>query len=314
MERVRLHNFAPAAAIFAALSPAHFASADAVTNGPKGINSTGLTLPAPSGMALTGEGVGIGQVEPDRPGRPVAAGFFDDAAHSATETRPAGVYLKNALATPNQNTGVHAQYVAGIMISRDGAIPGVAPMALLHSSASDSADQMDSALSANHVATRNVNDIRAINLSINLPLVGFDTANGNSHLSQFIDWSATHQDVLYVVGGTEMGSLGPVPTDNFNGLTVAYSSPADPMNIDSYNLVGFNNTYDVDAIGDRTSVDLIAPGYPVSRIGLGNSIPDPLLEFGTSFSAPHVVGAVSPVATVRKLCKHQYRRHPMGWR
>lgn len=45
---------------------------------------------------LTGSGARIGQVEPERPGKPMIAGGFDDPAHSATDTRPTYVALRNA--------------------------------------------------------------------------------------------------------------------------------------------------------------------------------------------------------------------------
>src|SRR5262245_7929523 len=61
---------------------------DGASAGFLGINSQSLMTP--DRVALTGEGVGIGQAEPDRPGKP----GFDNAANSHPAVRPQQVYLR----------------------------------------------------------------------------------------------------------------------------------------------------------------------------------------------------------------------------
>ncbi|HZZ28116.1 MAG TPA: S8 family serine peptidase [Pirellulales bacterium] len=106
-----------------------FASVD--TNGPDGISSTGLTG-FNTNQPLTGSGIKIGQVEVARPAVP----NFDSNASSSI--KPTAVFVQTgpptANATPPEDDE-HAEEVAGIMISQDPLIPGVAQNALLYSSA-----------------------------------------------------------------------------------------------------------------------------------------------------------------------------------
>jgi hypothetical protein len=97
---------------------------------------------------------------------------------------------------------------------------------------------------------------------------------------------------------------GPVPTDNFNGITVARSN-----NFGSgiFETVDSGNVYDDDAEGDRVSVDLIAPGVLVDVVNLGGAVTE---ETGTSFAAPHVVGAV---ALLQQYAKFQISNSVTGW-
>jgi len=83
-----------------------FASQDSI--GPNGINSASL-------LGLTGAGVGIGQVEPFRPGIPGT----DSAANSNPDVQPTGVFVRDGAAAPNMNIDEHALQVAGVMISTD---------------------------------------------------------------------------------------------------------------------------------------------------------------------------------------------------
>jgi hypothetical protein len=100
--------------------------------------------------------------------------------------------------------------------------------------------------------------------------------DGNQPMTEFVDWSALHHNVLYVVAGTETAASLPIPTDNFNGITVASSSKVGDVfrQVSDFNL----NTNAVDATGDRTSTDLIAPGDPVNVTGINNT--------------PHTVGGI----------------------
>src|SRR6266849_1711935 len=84
--------------------------ADDVSTGPKGINSQGL--------ALTGKGITLGQLEIKRPGLPTK----DTAGKSNTTVTPSAVFIAGtAVAFPaQQDIGVdsHAEGVAGIMIAK----------------------------------------------------------------------------------------------------------------------------------------------------------------------------------------------------
>lgn len=71
--------------------------------GPNGIDATGLKLP--NGNPLNGSGVGFGQVEGARPGKPIANGGPDDGTNSAPTIVPAAIYMGASTAAPgNGNT------------------------------------------------------------------------------------------------------------------------------------------------------------------------------------------------------------------
>lgn len=95
---------------------------DAATNGLNGINNPGGTL--------TGAGIGIGQTEDDRPG---LAGT-DAAGNIHSSVVPAAVF-RQAGAPNTMDVMAHAEQVAGIMISTDTTLRGVAPSASLYASA-----------------------------------------------------------------------------------------------------------------------------------------------------------------------------------
>jgi len=247
------------------------ALADTYTIGPNGINSTGLL--DFDGMPLTGVGAVIGQVEQGRPGD---ADVGDDADHRNTTTNPAGVFIQDNPGNPTPNTAdvrEHAQEVAGVMIStdtEDGDSPpevdndiaptGVAPGASLFSSAYvtlDTAGYDDALLTMQFIATRP--NMRAINNSWGKPKPNAnDPLNGNSQLTLGFDWIASRYDVLQLVAG-DQGDVAdqPVPKGNFNGMTIARSEKATDG---VYRQVSDRNNYDADAEGDRTSIDLLAPG------------------------------------------------------
>ncbi len=275
--------------------------------GPNGIDATGLELL--NGMPLNGAGIGIGKVDGTRPGKPLANGGPDDPANSATSIIPAQVYMRTSAANINGfRVDDHAEIVASVMISTNNMAPGVAPDALLHASgyATTSTGQRDAALTANHVATRNSGDISAINMSFGMALDGFDVTDGDSHLSSFVDWSAARHDVLYVVAGREdTGGNGPVPSDNYNGITVAGSSNHGGNQFD---LTWAGNVYDDDADGDRVSVDLLAPATLLDVVHLGGAVDNQ--GSGTSIAAPHVTGAV---ALLQQYAKFQVENSAPKW-
>jgi hypothetical protein len=194
------------------------------------------------------------------------------------------------------------------MISDDATLEGVAPEALLYASADNGMDpdfDPASALSAQHVAVQNGGDVWATNMSFGNPIFGMNILDGNSLLTQFVDWSAREHEMLYVVAGNE-GTMIPVPTDTFNGMTIAYSERVGSV----WRRVGSANTFDEDAVGNRTSISLIAPGdrFPMTDLGsMTTTMPHPL---GTSFAAPHVTGAV---ALLQEHAQTQIDNSVPGW-
>jgi hypothetical protein len=191
----------------------------------------------------------------------------------------------------------HAERVAGVMISSDNTdgidmdmdtAIGVAPAASLYASAYNvpaGNGQAQVAISAQHVALQDGGDVRAINFSFGEPISGNDQLNGNSLLTKFMDWSGDIHDVLYVRAGNE-GTSVPIGSDDYNGVTVAFSRKLGGV----FRQLDGANTFDEDAIGTRTSIDLLAPGRDIELADLGGAHVE---RFGTSYAAPHVTGTVA---------------------
>ncbi len=274
--------------------------ADTESIGPNGINSAGL--------GLTGAGIVIGQVEIGRPGD---TNVGDGAAKSNTTTDPAGVFEINGPGNPPDDNEVsnHAQEVAGVMISTDategvdppnhtgpslvnGIAPtGVAPGASLYSSAyvTPGTTYDDAILAMQFIA--NQPNMRAVNHSWGKDTVTpGDPMDGNSQMTLALDWSAREHNVLHLVAGNQ-GSTLPlkklVPKDNFNGMTIGRSSKVGSV----FRQVSSGNNYSRDAEGDRTSIDLIAPGDGIELTGLNDA--HRITAGGTSFATPHVTGTVA---------------------
>jgi hypothetical protein len=198
------------------------ARASSDSTGPDGIDSIATNL--------SGFGAVIGQAEGNRAGKPM---FDTDPMNYASNTIPTSVYREGVggFDLPDSDGFLrdHATEVAGVMIAQKfpsglispcAACVGVAPSAQLHSMAMNILDPVDSALGLNRLA-RLLVDVKAINLSFNQEAQGgpVEFVDGNSHFTQFIDWSARRHDVLYVVawGNEDSGFVLRLPTDNYNG-------------------------------------------------------------------------------------------------
>lgn len=250
---------------------------------------------------LIGRKIGIGQVEIGRPGQ-----FGLDKAVSKNRVIAlAGVFLRNQPAKANTNVDRHAQNVASLMISADKGSGGVAPGARLYSTAVGSlktGGQPEECLSAQHVALQNSGDVRAINFSFGETLQRDPRPNalldGNALLTQCIDWSSRVHNVLYVIAGNQGKGGIPIPTDNFNGMNVAFTTRRQGI----FNKIDVSNLSDATGggggrlngreinLGSRRAISLVAPGSNISLLnpdGRANKVT------GTSFAAPHVTATVA---------------------
>ncbi|WP_239651483.1 S8 family serine peptidase [Neosynechococcus sphagnicola] len=263
---------------------------------------------------LLGRKIAIGQVEVGRPGQ-----FGVDKAVSRYRAIAiTQVFFRNHPAKTNTNVDSHAQSVAGIMISKDKALPGIAPAARLYASAAGTTrrdGQPEDCLSAQKIAAQNGGDVRAINFSFGESLQHdprpISVLDGNALLTQCVDWSARVHDVLYVVAGNQGKGGIPIPTDNFNGMNVAYTMRLQGI----YTKVDFANISDPAAgfvrrivgqetnLGRRGSVSLVAPGSQVSLLAFDGRI---IRGSGTSFAAPMVTATV---ALLQEWGDRQLRQH-----
>lgn len=248
---------------------------------------------------LIGRKISIGQVEIGRPGQY----GLDKAVSKNRAIAIAGVFLRNGPAKANTNVDPHAQNVASLMVSADKALQGVAPGARLYSAAVGSlktGGQPEECLSAQHVARQNSGDVRAINFSFGEPLERDPRPNakldGNALLTQCLDWSARVHDVVYVIAGNQGKGGIPIPTDNYNGLNVAFTAlrqgiyhKIDPSNLSDITAGGRLNGREVN-YGSRRTVSIVAPGNGVASLNPDGKVTK---VTGTSFAAPHVTATVA---------------------
>jgi hypothetical protein len=267
--------------------------------GADGIDAARLHAPP---YNLTGRKIAIGQVEI---GRPSLFGL-DKIAYETMPFRVAQVLQLTGAAIADEYVDPHATNVASVMISQDKFLTGVAPDAVLFSGAvgplPDTTAQPEECLTAQAIALRNSNDVRAINFSFGEPL-GRDprpnpVLDGNALLTQCIDWSERVHDVLYVIAGNQGGGGIPIPTDNFNGINVAYSTRVNGrfVRVDYSNLGSEPDFRPVRGPGPETnegtrrSINLVAPG---NQIEMFDPDGQRVVSSGTSFAAPHVVATVA---------------------
>ncbi|MDJ0575791.1 MAG: S8 family serine peptidase [Xenococcaceae cyanobacterium MO_234.B1] len=250
---------------------------------------------------LLGRKISIGQVEIGRPGK-----FgIDKVGNNAAKIWPQRVFFRNKLALPNENVDNHAVMVAGVMISDDKHLRGVAPEAKLYSTAVGSLNeggQPHECLASQHIALQNGGDVRAINFSFGESLERDPreeaTLDGKALLTKCIDWSTRVHDVLYVVAGNQGKGGIPIPTDNFNGITTAYTTKRQGKftKVDFANLsglplgIGRSLIKQEINVGDRRAIGLLAPG---SQIAVYNQQGQIEQVSGTSFAAPHLTASVA---------------------
>lgn len=265
--------------------------------GEAGIDALRLHQPP---FDLQGRKITLGQVEIGRPGK-----FGIDKAVSKNPVVQINqVFYRDTPAKVNTNVDNHAHSVASIIIGAAKGMPGVAPAARLYSSAAGTAKrngQPEECLATQHVALQNGGDVRAINFSFGESLRQDPRPqpklDGNALLTQCIDWSARFHDVLYVVAGNQGKGGISIPTDNFNGVNISFTTRVERVfrKIDFANLGDPANAGRIiegseSNIGGRRAIALTAPGSDIALIGLNGNIST---STGTSFAAPHVTGTVA---------------------
>ncbi len=268
---------------------------------------------------LLGRKIAIGQVEI---GRPPQFGF-DKIAASYPKVTLAGLFFRNDLAISNKNVDGHASMVASVMISQEKRFRGIAPKAKLFVSAVGiikKSGQPEECLASQHIASQNGGDVRAINFSFGEslqrdPRKENAKLDGNALLTQCIDWSARVHDVVYVIAGNQGKGGIPIPTDNYNGITTAYSTKRKDIftKVDFANLsslpIGIGRSLiskEID-FGTRRAVSLLAPG---SNISLYNSSGKVEEVSGTSFAAPHITASI---ALLQEFVDRQIKQKVPNW-
>ncbi len=252
-------------------------------------------------LNITGAKIAIGQVEIGRP----AQYRLDKLPQQNPVVRVDRVFRQDDSIGAGELVDGHATNVASVMISQDKQLTGVAPNARLYSSAvgvQRAGAQPEECLAAQTVAQQNGQDVRAINFSFGEPLASDPRPeamlDGNALLTQCIDWSSNEHGVLYVIAGNQGRGGIPIPTDLFNGLTVANSIQVDgrftkidfsSLSSEPEMIVGRREELESN-VGPRRSVSLVAPG---SNLRMVNPDGSTIRATGTSFAAPHVTATVA---------------------
>jgi subtilisin family serine protease len=298
------------------------ASALEKSGGDRGIEARRLQAPP---FNLTGKNIFIGQVELSRPSK-----FGVDKSVNRllrldrVFVQPFSVFFRDNRANPNRNTDNHSHQVAAVTISRNKRHRGIAPNANLVSAAYSMRrrdGQPEAAIAAQHIARQNNGDVRAINFSFGEPLDEDPRPqaklDGNALLTLCVDWLATTYNTLPVIAGNQGKGGIPIPTDQYNGITVGFTRSVQGVyrQLDRGNFIdepyidrNGNGRYDPgeyftdlnkdkrwtegieSPVSGRRSLSLLAPGNDIM-------LPDLRSKFtavsGSSFAAPHVVGAIA---------------------
>ncbi len=271
-----------------------------VSVGADGIDARRLHQPP---YNLTGKKIAIGQVEGGRPG------FFglDKLAGPNNPVNVNQVLQLEGPAIADEYVDNHANHVASVMISQEKRLTGVAPDATLFSAAigplaGEFSGQPQECLTTQNIALRNSGDVRAINFSFGEPLINDPRPNarldGNALLTQCVDWSTITHKALYVIAGNQGGGGIPIPTDNFNGINVAYSTQVDGRFVKvDYANAGSEPTFSPRGtnipesnVGSRRSINIVAPGDDIKML---NPDGQEFVSSGSSFAAPHVAATVA---------------------
>lgn len=268
---------------------------------------------------LTGRKIAIGQVEIGRPGQ-----FGVDKAGNQNhpEVSVTRVFWRDTPAKTDTDVDPHAFSVASTMISNSKAVPGVAPEARLYSSAVGSMEksgQPEECLAAQYLSQQNGGDLRAINYSFGESLDRDPrpeaVLDGNALLTQCLDWSARVYDVLHLVAGNQGKGGIPIPTDNYNGITVAFTKRLNGV----FSKVDFANIGDIAEgivsrltgrelnLGPRRAISLVAPGHDVAVLNLDGTVSR---VSGTSLATPHVTAVV---ALIQEFGDRQLRTKQPNW-
>lgn len=269
-------------------------------------------------LNITGAKIAIGQVEI---GRPSVFGL-DKTAPVNRVVQVAQVFFRDNAPEANSLVDAHASNVASVMISQDKGLTGVSPNARLYASAIGvlgRSGQPEECLASQTVAMQNGGDVRAINFSFGESLVRDPRPDamldGNALLTQCVDWSSREHGVLYVIAGNQGRGGIPIPTDLFNGMTVANSTMVDGMftkvdfsslSSEPDNLVGRSPDLESN-VGDRRSISLVAPGTRISMFDPDGRV---IRATGTSFAAPHVTATV---ALIQEFGDRQLRDQTPNW-
>ncbi|MBF2056649.1 MAG: S8 family serine peptidase [Cyanobacterium sp. T60_A2020_053] len=250
---------------------------------------------------LSGQKIAIGQVEI---GRPPQFGW-DKLSPFMRPLALIRAFHRHDVALPNQHLDGHALMVARVMVSQEKKFIGVAPRANLYSGAIGSlrdASQPEECQTLQHIAQQNNQDIRAVNLSFGESLARDERPSprldGNGLFTQCLDWSARVHNVVYVVAGNQGRGGIPIPTDNYNGITTAYSMQVDGVfrKVDFANLSAPPKGADNELIAgeinsdERIGVGLLAPGNNIQIYDIDGKLKK---VRGTSFAAPHVTASVA---------------------